>query len=316
MCGTVESVLPSGRPCRPVEVSIVLPCFNSQRTLAGFLDALRGQTFSRFEVVTVDSSPGPECQAIVRDRYPEVRYERVPERLLPHAARNRGVELARGDLLVFTDPDVYADPLWLETLVASHRRTGRITAGAIACHGRRWIDVGAHLCKFSTWLPGGSLRPVDNAPTVNLLCPRGVFLEIGPFSGDRLLGDTEFSWQARRCGHVINLEPRAIVVHDHDMSFPRLLEERYRRGVLFGQLRADWYKNRRLRHAVYLLVSILPIRLTRILALTAARCWRAGLLRDFVWSAPVVALGQAASLAGECRTYAKRLVGVSAISEG
>jgi GT2 family glycosyltransferase len=293
-------------------VSVVTPAYRSERTIAGSLEALRAQSFIGFETVVVDSSPDAAAERIVRKRFPEVRYEHSDRRLLPHAARNRGVEISRGEILVFTDPDVYPHPRWLETLVESHLMTGCITVGSIACHGRRWVDVGNHLCKFSTWLPGGRPRPVDNAPTASLLCARRDFVKIGPFHGDLLLGDVSFSWKARALGHVLWFEPRAVVVHDHGQSLRELLEERHRRGVLFGELRADRYGNRRSLHLAYLLVSLLPIRLTRILALTTARCWRASLLPELAWSSPVVVLGHVASLAGECRTYAARLAGTPA----
>jgi GT2 family glycosyltransferase len=315
MSGAAESVLPSGRTSLAVEVSIVIPCFNSERTLAGCLDALRRQSFTRFEIVIVDSSPGGECEAIVCEHYPEVRYEHSLRRLLPHAARNRGAQAAVGELLVFTDPDVYPDHRWLETLVASHRATGYITVGAIGCHGLRWLDVANHLCKFSTWLPAGQPRPVDMGPTANLLCPRRLFIEMGGFPGERMLGDVSFSWHARRLGHTLWFEPHAVVLHHHTQGLREFVAERYGRGALFGKLRTDWHGNARVVHVAYLLASLLPVRFTRILALTTVRCWRAGLLADLASTLPVVALGHAAWLAGECRSYAGLLAGTATPAE-
>jgi GT2 family glycosyltransferase len=290
------------------DASVIIPAYQSHRTIAACLQALRAQTFTSFETVVIDSSPNTEAERIVRDRFPEVRFERSRRRLLPHAARNRGVELARSELLVFTDPDVYAEPRWLETLVGSHRASGQITVGAIACYDHRWLDVANHLCKFAKWLPGGRPQPVDMGPTANMLCPRRLFVEIGRFPGDLLLGDTTFSWRARRLGYELWFESRAIVSHHHTQSLHELLGERYRRGALFGQLRADWYGNRRATDLFYLLVSLLPIRLARILMLTAAHCGRAGCLSDFVSTLPVVILGHSAWLAGECRTYSRLLM--------
>jgi glycosyltransferase involved in cell wall biosynthesis len=52
-------------------------------------------------------------------------------RLLPHDARNRGAELAGGDVFVFTDPDCVAEPDWLERLL-THHANGRVDRSA-AC---------------------------------------------------------------------------------------------------------------------------------------------------------------------------------------
>jgi len=308
MSGAAESDLPGGRTFRPVEASVVLACFNNQRTLVGCLDALRKQSFTRFEVVLVDSSPGGECEAIVRERYPEVRYEHSSRRLLPHAARNRGAEAAVGELLVFSDPDTYAQPDWLEKLVAHHRATNHIIVGALACFGRRWIDVGIHLCKFSKWLPGGVPKSVDNAPTANLLCPHAVFDRLGRFDGEKLHGDASFSWKASEQGHVLWFAPDAIVFHHHLQGVGDMLRERHTRGVLFGELRADLWSNQRSKLLLYLLVSLLPVRLLRVLALTTAHCRRARCLIDLVATHPLVVLGHEAALLGESRAYARRLV--------
>jgi GT2 family glycosyltransferase len=290
-------------------VSVIVPSYRSERTVAGCLQALRAQTFTGCEVVVVDSSPNAEVERIVREGFPEMRYERSRGRLLPHAARNLGVERSHAPLVVFTDPDVYPDPHWLEALVASHSATGLITVGAIACFGSRWLDVGSHLCKFSTWLPAGEPRPVDMGPTANLLCPRLLFLDLGGFPGECMLGDTSFSWRARRLGHTLWFEPAAVVAHHHTQSLREFVAERYRRGALFGRVRAEWYGNRRHLHAFYLLASALPLRLTHILALTAARCWRARLLWALALTLPIVVAGHVAWLAGECRSYARLLAG-------
>jgi len=308
MSGAAESVLRSGRASRPVEVSIVMPCFNSERTLAGCLDALRRQRFTLFEIVMVDSSPGGECEAIIRERYPEVRYEHSPRKLLPHAARNRGAEAAVGELLVFSDPDTYARPDWLEKLVAHHRATSHIIVGALACFGRHWIDLGNHLCKFSKCLPGGAPRSVDNAPTANLLCPHAVFDRLGRFDGENLHGDTTFSWKAREHGHVLWFAPDAIVFHHHLQRVGDVVRERHSRGVLFGELRADLWSNRRSKLLLYLLVSLLPVRLLRVLALTVAHCRRGRCLIDLAATHPLVVLGHGAALLGESRAYARRLI--------
>jgi GT2 family glycosyltransferase len=288
-------------------VSVILPCFNNGPTVAACLEALRGQTLGGFEVVMVDSSPGDECETIVRGRFPEVRYEHVPTRLLPHAARNRGAERAGGELLAFTDPDTYAHPDWLEKLVARHRQSGHLVVGALACYGRRWSDVGNHICKFSKWLPGGRPRPVDNAPTANLLCPHALFDELGRFEADLVHGDTAFSWTARARGHTLCFAPDAIVVHHHLQGVRELLHERYGRGVLYGEMRADRWADRRSILLLYLVVSFLPVRLLRILALTTGHCARARYLGRLAATHPIVILGHAAALLGECTTYTRRL---------
>lgn len=296
------------RPEHP-RVSVVVPAYLSHETVGGCLEALRRQEYRNFEVVLVDSSPDERTAQVVRGGFPEIRFVRSMRRLLPHAARNEGVSRARGDLLAFTDPDVYPRPDWLGELVAAHEATGHPVVGALACHGRRWLDVGIHLCKFSKWLPAGGGRPVDMSPTANMLLDRASFEAVGGFDGECLLGDALLSWRLVERGHTLWFAPRAEVAHHH-LSGPRsFLRERFERGVLFGDLRAAWSGHGRGRSLLYLAVSLLPIRVGRILALVAGHCRAAGELRGFFGTLPVVALGHAASLLGESRAHLRHLLG-------
>lgn len=289
------------------EVSIVIPAYDSHATLAGCLEAIRRQTFRSFEVIVVDSGPSDKGERLVRRDYPWVRFERASGRMLPHAARNRGVELAAADVIVFTDPDVYPHQDWLENLLESHRKTGGIVVGSVACHGRRWLDLGIHLAKFDLWLPGGEPRKADIAPTLNLLCPLRIFDDLGGFPGDVMIGDTLFSWEALSRGYTIGFEPRAVVVHHHVSTWKDLLTERYGRGAEFGRARLDrgnWGRGRIARH---LLISVLPIRLAGLAARTVRHAGRAGMWGAVLATSPIVLTGHAAWLAGESRAYASAL---------
>lgn len=280
-------------------VSVVYPAYRSEATVAGCLAALGRQTYQDFEVVLVDSGPGGGTAAIVTRDFPRVRCHVSERRLLPHAARNLGVTLARGELLVFSDPDTYARPDWLERLVAAWERSGDVVVGAIANHGRRWLDTGIHLCKFSKVLPGGPSRPVDNAPTANLLCSREDFEAIGPIPADVMQGDASWSRNALAAGRRLTFAPDAVVEHHHLETLRGFLSERLRRGRELGRMRREWERGRPARLALVAAATVLPVRAVRIAALVTGQCARAGCLADLARTAPLVAAGHLASLWGE-----------------
>jgi GT2 family glycosyltransferase len=298
--------MPSLSTNRPA-VSVIIPAYNSHRTLAGCLEALARQSFPDFETIVVDSGADGAGERIVRRSFPAVCFERSSHRLLPHAARNRGVELARGELLAFTDPDVYTRPDWLERLVAAHRATGAVIVGSLDCYGRRWLDRGIHLCKFSKWLPGGEPRPVDMSPTAGMLISRRQFEEAGGLPGNEMLGDVTLSRSLHQRGRRLWLEPRAIAEHHHVQSLAGFLRERYTRGKMYGDLRLGWLERRPGASFVYLAVTVLPVRLARILGLVATHAWKGGQAGWFFATLPLVTAGHAASLAGEAVAYSRRL---------
>jgi GT2 family glycosyltransferase len=279
-------------------VSVIIPAYLSHDTIDGCLAALERQLLRGAEVIVVDSSPDEATADAVR-RFPSVRLERTACRMLPHAARNRGAALATGSLLAFTDPDVYPASDWLERLVGAHRRSGGIVVGALACHGHRWLDTGIHLCKFSPWLPGGAPRHTDMAPTAGMLLARSEFVELGGFPGRVFQGDAVFSWRARRRGLPLWFEPRAVAWHHHLTGVGSFLSERSRRGLELGGLRAAEWGHSRARDLLFLIVSLLPVRLLRVMALTVDRGFRAGALFDVLWTAPIVLAGHLVELIGE-----------------
>jgi GT2 family glycosyltransferase len=293
------------------EVSVVVAVYLSEATLDGFLDALARQTFRDFETILVDSGPTEACERIVALRYEPLVYVRSTGRLFPQAARNAGVERSRGRLLVFTDPDVYAAPDWLERLVAAHRETGNVIVGALACHGSKWLDRGIHVCKFSKWLPCGERRPVDMSPTANMLLPRDLFEETGRFHGDMLMGDTTLSRDLLEAGRTLLFEPRAVVDHHHLETVRSFVRERWFRGIRYGRLRGGWMCGRKPLLLALLLGSLLPLRIVSNVAHCARHAARGDEIGTCLSTLPVVVLGFSASILGEVKGYAEALFGAS-----
>ena len=279
-------------------VSVILPAYRSQETAAACLTALREQSFRDYEIVVVDSSPDDETASVVA-RFPEVRLVRPGGRLLPHAARNRGVAETAGPLLVFSDPDAYPHRDWLAHLVAVHERTAAVVVGAVACHGRRWRDRGVHLAKYDMWLPGQPPGATPLGPTVNLLCPRAAFDRVGGFPGEWMIGDAVFSWRLAQHGYRLHFAPDAVVAHHHLLSVRGLARERFARGRELARLRRSdghWSGRRALWPAA---AAILPLRFLKVMARSAGHALGAGAVADLVVGWPIAALGHAAWLAGE-----------------
>lgn len=289
-------------------VSVIIPAYYSQATISRCLQALAEQTLRDFETIVVDSTPNDETEVLVREAFPNVRFIHSETRLLPHAARNRGVEAARGSLFAFTDPDIYPRRNWIERLVAAYESHGAVVVGGIACFGSQLLHRGVHLCKFSKWLPYGGRRSVDCSPSGNMLIAREAFVRAGGFPGEKFLGDVSLSRALIAGGTQLLFEPTAVVEHHHVATIRSFLRERFARGVLFGYMRADWLANRAMIFA-YLVATVLPLRLTRIAMLVATHAARGGHAHGWILSFPIALMGHAASLAGESVAYFRILLG-------
>ncbi len=283
--------------------SVIVPAWRSQATVAECLESLRGQTIRDHEVILVDSSPDDATAEIVSRRFPEVRLERVPQRLLPHAARNRGAALAGGAALVFTDPDCRARPDWLERLLGAQDDGHQVVLGAVELDGTGRFARGVHLCKFHFLLPGLPSGPRLTAGTANACYTREVWEAVGPFEGDRYAGDGLLSWRAARRGWSPWFAPGAVVAHRYTGSSRALWRERFERGADYGRARAQfegWSRERLLVHLAA--APMLP-------GLMAARglgdALRSGWEERFLSGLPVALMGHAAWCLGEARAHAQ-----------
>jgi glycosyltransferase involved in cell wall biosynthesis len=281
-------------------VSVILPAWNSQDTVAACLESLRAQSFRDFEVILVDSSPNQETDELVRKRFPEVHLHRSASRLWPHAARNLGVTLARGEVLVFSDPDCVMTPDWLERLVAASDDGHPLAGGAVASLHEGWFPTGVHLCKYGWWLPGGRAGTRPALPSANVSYTRELFERIGPFP-EEWCGDTMLAQRAVAIGVAPWFEPRARILHDQLTTWPAFLRERWQRGYDYGTVRPrveGWSRARSLAYvaATPLIVAVMLIRALRY-------AMASGHLTILVRCLPVVAMGCGAWSWGEATAH-------------
>ena len=291
-------------PTNP-RVSVVLPAYYSDASIAASLDALEAQTFRDFEVIVVNSSPESRTAEIVNQRFPQVHFHQSPTRLFPHAARNVGVSLATGELIVFTDPDCVPQSDWLTVLVEASR-TSSVVQGSVDVRGRGWLARGVHLCKRFSLLKGLPGYTPWIVSSINVAYSRSAWNDAGPLDGDLFCGDALLGWRAAAHGHHAVFEPRAVVENIHDESFGGLIRQRYPRGREFAGARADYEDWSRWRAAGFAIAS--PLLFAIVLLRAGRTSVAGGWASDFIMTLPVQIAGHAAWVMGETAHYAARVV--------
>jgi glycosyltransferase involved in cell wall biosynthesis len=116
------------------QYSIIVPAYNNPEELNNCLRALEVSEWrDRFEIIVVDDCSPGESKAIrnTAERY-GAEYYRLPKNEGPGIARNRGAEMAKGDILVFIDSDCVAPDGWLNRLTSPIR--GGRCAATISCY--------------------------------------------------------------------------------------------------------------------------------------------------------------------------------------
>jgi peptidoglycan/xylan/chitin deacetylase (PgdA/CDA1 family) len=174
---------------------------------------LRRQTHSDFEViVAVDGSTDGTAEALRRLRVPFALTVLEQSNRGGAEARNLGASAAVGDLLLFLDDDMEADPEMLQEHDRSHREGADIVLGHLPLHpaSRRTVlsyGVGrwAERRRKRLASPGADI-PVAELLTGQMSISREAFNRIGgfdtSFTRDGLFGgeDLDFGYRARKGG--------------------------------------------------------------------------------------------------------------------
>jgi glycosyltransferase involved in cell wall biosynthesis len=226
-------------------LSVVVPTYNRAAVLGRCLDALAAQDPAPDEVVVVDDGSSDDTPAVLA-RHDWVRAIRQPNGGRA-AAKNAGVEAARGDVVLFLDDDVIATP-GLVHLHAEHHRNRPAAHEALLGHVT-WapeIEVTRHM----HWLEhGGPLFAYDEIDdredvpwkmlyTANVSLKRE-FLE--PFDTDLpIFEDSELAYRLTKRGLRLRYDPEALGWHLREET-PERTERRMREvGQAAARLHAKW----------------------------------------------------------------------------
>jgi peptidoglycan/xylan/chitin deacetylase (PgdA/CDA1 family)/GT2 family glycosyltransferase len=193
--------------------SVVIPTYQRRHIVARIVAALDRQTRRDFEVVVVVDGSNDGTAAALREvpvSFPLTVLEQ-PNRGSA-AARNAGVAATGGELLVFLDDDMVADPALLAEHDRSHREGADMVLGHIPLHPEvqptllsqgvgRWAERrGERLATRPTDVP------VEELLTGQMSISRAAFDQLGgfdvSFTRDGLFGgeDVDFGHRARKAG--------------------------------------------------------------------------------------------------------------------
>ena len=100
--------------CQSLFVSVIVPVYNDGKRLRLCLQALKQQTYARdcYEVIVVDngSDAAQNIEEIVCSQGATPLSEVMPG---SYAARNKGLTIAKGEVIAFTDADCIPAPDWI-----------------------------------------------------------------------------------------------------------------------------------------------------------------------------------------------------------
>lgn len=169
-------------------VTIIMPVFNAQAHLVTALQSLAEQSYSDFEVIVVDDASTDRSLEVAREfSEQDKRFSVIsqPYNQGAYAARNRGLEAAKGELITVHDSDDWSHPQKLAQQVAGLQAHPEWKA----CFSD-WVRCSTDML-FNRW----RIEAMDGwvyRNTSSFLFRREVFEQLGFWDLVRVDADTEY----------------------------------------------------------------------------------------------------------------------------
>lgn len=198
-------------------MSIIIPAYNEERHLPGCLDSIAAQKLKPDEVIVVDNNSTDNTVEIAKSYDFVTLIHEKTQGLI--AARNRGMNYAKSDLLARIDVDSILDPNWVEIVKDefSSKEVDSITGPA-----RSWVDTHLPSWHSTFWsrvyfaYALATFR-IHVLWGPNMVIRKSVWGEVYPAlsTQDRLVHeDQDLSVQLRLHGYSIKNVPRLMISTD------------------------------------------------------------------------------------------------------
>lgn len=230
-----------------MQISVIIPTRNRQPSLARALECLAAQDHSpgSLEVIVIDDGSDDGTWPWLQAQTNAFPYRLRSLRQSPNgpaAARNRGLEAAQGEFVLFLGDDIYATPQLLSRHLAWHATwSERSTAvlgqvqwapGLHVNSLMRWMEAGGAQWRLEGLEPG-SLLDYHWFITANISVRRAILMEAGGFDEgfpDAALEDTELGYRLLRLGLEVRYAPDALAYHWHPTSLEGFLARSRKQG--------------------------------------------------------------------------------------
>lgn len=246
----------------PPDISIVIATYQRAECLTRLLDSLNHQTASKevYEIIVVDNAPEESINKVKilcgKPAYAELDLHYIHHPVVGvSAARNRGVAVARAELIGFLDDDSLPKADWVEKIVQAFSETKADILGGPSepyylvdkpYWFRDMYAVTSHGDK-ACWLTG-----TQAVTGCNMAWRKRVIEALGGFStafgyigNKKVYGDeTELNQRARQAGYTTWYDPRLMIQHYANPNRMRI-GWFFSSGFQYGQIKArlnfrDW----------------------------------------------------------------------------
>lgn len=221
-----------------MNISIIIPTYNGKGLLEKYLETVIGAlTFweahekgqGKGEIIIVDDASTDGTSEWLQQQFPKIRILRNETNLRFAESCNRGVQAAKGDIVVLLNNDVEPDAEFLVPLLSYFGDQKVFAVGCREVNRLKGREVfgGRGVMAFKRgfvvhWRPEDQeSHETSWVSAGNAAYRRDLWKKLGGF--DRLFRpayeeDRDLCWQALKAGYRLVFEPKARVQHDHETT--------------------------------------------------------------------------------------------------
>lgn len=216
-----------------MNISVIIPSYNTAHTIAATLDALaRQQAALDYEVIVVDCSDDQSVVQLV-EAAPRARCLHRDKRFNPGEGRNLGAAAATGELLVFVDADVVLDQAALANAWQFYRQGHCLFGGALELNEKQATGIASYLEHYFFNHESQRQRPTcerANLSSALMMVERQLFLDAGGFKDIPRMQDTELTERLRRRGVSLKFAPSVVGFQIQDSPMNKVLRKIFING--------------------------------------------------------------------------------------
>lgn len=221
----------------PPFISVIVPVYNDEKNIRRCIEALLNQSYpsEKYEVIIVDNGSTDRTCEIIRE-YPVIFLKEDTIRS-SYAARNKGIQCSKGEILAFTDSDCIPLADWLRNGCKGMRSNSVILGvGEIRFYSHNSQMNMYELYDSLTFLKQHKFAQKNFGATANIFIRKDVIKRIGKFRTDLISGgDYELGQRFSKVGSVEFFND-AIVKHPTRATYKEIVTKINRINIGFGQL--------------------------------------------------------------------------------
>lgn len=218
-----------------VRTSVIIPTRDSAGPLRRCLEALAVSFPADAETIVVSDGGPSDVDCLFPDLVARLSLRSVQvAHGGPGYARNRGLEIARGDIVAFTDDDCVPRPGWLDAIstavnVAAGRAAGGVTFNGLAANP--YADAAQLVLDLVARHETDCCGEVRFFPANNCAFPAGALRALGGFDESfRTAEDRELLRRWRAAEHEMHVVTAAVVDHEASPGFTGFVRKFYGYG--------------------------------------------------------------------------------------